>query len=85
MSGPGWIWLVDGAVVATYRPGTMLVRSQQHWHPSGINEMDLLRDFFVLGVFVLGGKEVLPAKGRAQVPNIRSGVWTHHRPVTLLA
>jgi superoxide dismutase len=56
MTGSGWVWLVVDmtirslAVVATYGPGSMLVRSRQHRHPNGINETDLRpRDFLVLG------------------------------------
>lgn len=56
MTGSGWVWLVVDmsirslAVVATYGPGTMLVRSRQHRHPNGISETDLLpRSFLVLG------------------------------------
>ena len=56
MTGSGWVWLVVDmtikslAVVATYGPGTMLVRSRQHRHPNGINEQDLFpREFLVLG------------------------------------
>ena len=56
MTGSGWVWLVIDmsikslAVVATYGPGTMLVRSRQHRHPNGISERDLLpRKFVVLG------------------------------------
>ena len=48
MTGPGWVWPVVDitikslAVVATYGPGTMLVRSWQHRRWNGINEIDLL-------------------------------------------
>jgi Fe-Mn family superoxide dismutase len=56
MTGSGWVWLVVDmsikslAVVATYGPGTMLVRSRQHRHPNGIDETDLMpRAFSVLG------------------------------------
>ena len=65
MTGSGWVWLVVDmsvkslAVVATYGPGTMLVRSRQHRHPNGITDLDLLpRPFFVLG------EEVPQAKAR---------------------
>ncbi|KIM33454.1 hypothetical protein M408DRAFT_19745 [Serendipita vermifera MAFF 305830] len=43
MMGSGWIWLVCDenashlAFVATYGPGTMLVRSRQHRHPEGLS------------------------------------------------
>jgi len=56
MTGSGWVWLVVDmtikslAVVATYGPGTMLVRSRQYRHPNGIHPDDLLpRPFSVLG------------------------------------
>lgn len=43
MMSSGWIWLVCDenashlAFVATYGPGTMLVRSRQHRHPEGLS------------------------------------------------
>ena len=43
MMSSGWVWLVCDenashlAVVATYGPGTMLVRSRQHRHPEGLS------------------------------------------------
>jgi len=67
MTGSGWVWLVVDmaikslAVVATYGPGTMLVRSRQHRHPNGISELDLLPQAFL----VLGETEVVAAKARS--------------------
>src|SRR5258708_38250834 len=63
MTGSGWVWLVVDmtikslAVVATFGPGTMLVRSRQHRHPNGIDEMDLRpRAFSILGENDVGAK-----------------------------
>lgn len=62
MTGSGWVWLVldmsikSLAVVATYGPGTMLVRSRQHRHPNGISEIDLFPQAFS----VLGEAEAAP-------------------------
>jgi len=67
MTGSGWVWLVVDmtirslAVVATYGPGSMLVRSRQHRHPNGVNETDLLPQAFL----VLGEKEFVPGTSRS--------------------
>ena len=67
MTGSGWVWLVVDmsirslAVVATYGPGTMLVRSRQHRHPNGINEYDLIPRAFA----VLGEQEGLPRTAKS--------------------
>lgn len=51
--GSGWIWLVCDenaqhlGFVATYGPGTLLVRNRQHRHPEGLD-----------GVTAIGGKQV---------------------------
>ena len=76
MTGSGWVWLVldmsirSLAVVATYGPGTMLVRSRQHRHPNGISELDFLPRSFL----VLGEKEVEPDLRSASTKHTVGGV-----------
>jgi hypothetical protein len=77
MTGSGWVWLVVDmtikslAVVATYGPGTMLVRSRQHRHPNGISESDLLPRAFS----VLGEMELVPQRaGSAGTKHTIGGV-----------
>ena len=66
MTGSGWAWRVDmtnrsHAVVATYGPETMLVRSRQRRYPNAINEIDLLPR----AVVVLGEQAVLPGTAKS--------------------
>ena len=67
MTRSGWVWLVVDmtirslAVVATYGPRTMLVRSRQHQHPNGINENYLIPRAFA----VLGEQEGLPGTAKS--------------------
>lgn len=86
LMGSGWIWLVTDssaqhlAFVASYGPGTLLVRSRQHRHPEGLTGSPMPRGWDGMGVRPTGKDDLFRVLGESLSNTSESNTNGHAMP-----